>query len=156
MSNKIKWSPGCTLIVIFTLIVLCLPYQAFSAKIRWYNYEEGLSLGIKNNKKIFLYFWADWCKFCKKMEKETLSKPEVSTYLNENFISVKVNSDKEQAIFAKYFSRGVPNSWFIDESGGNISNLPGYVPSDIFLPILKYIQTDSYKKMTFKDFTKTN
>ena len=153
MGKKIRWYHCSTLIVFVILAALCLPQPAFSAKVRWYTYEEGLTLGKQDNKKVFLYFWADWCKFCEKMEKETLSKPEVSTYLNKNFISVKVNSDKEQGIFSKYFSRGVPNSWFIDERGGKISNLPGYVPSIMFLPILKYIQTDSYKKMSFKDFS---
>ena len=156
MGRGIKWFNGYRPVVFLILIFLCLPNPVFSAKVRWYGYEEGLTLGQKDNKKIFLYFWADWCKFCEKMEKETLAKPEISTYLNENFISVKVNSDKEQDIFAKYFSRGVPNSWFIDETGGKISNLPGYVPSQMFLPILKYIQTDSYKKMSFKDFSKSN
>ena len=155
MGRKLEWFRWCTLIIFLLVTLLCLPHPVFSAKVKWYNYEEGLTLGKKDSKKIFLYFWADWCTFCEKMEKETLSKPEISTYLNENFISVKVNSDKEQAIFAKYFSRGVPNSWFIDESGGKISNLPGYVPSKMFLPILKYIQTDSYKEMSFKDFSKT-
>ena len=102
--------------------------------IKWYTYDEGVALGKSQGKKIYIYFWADWCTFCKKMEKETLSKPLVSSYLNKNFISIKVNSDKEKETASQYFVRGFPTSWFLTEDGEKISNLPGYVPPDMFSP----------------------
>ena len=125
---------------------------AFSAGIRWHGYDEGLARAKKEKKKIFLYFWADWCRFCERMEKETLAKPEVTSFLKDHFISIRVNSDAEQRLAVQYFVRGLPTIWFLGENGEKISNLPGYVSQDLFLPILDYIYTGSYEKMTFNEF----
>lgn len=140
------------LVLIFLSVGLLAASTAFSASVRWRGYDEGIALGKQENKKIFLYFWAEWCKYCEKMEKDTLNKPEIASYLNEKFIAVKVNSDSEQDVAIKYFVRGLPTSWFIGEKGEKISNLPGYVSPEMFLPILKYIHSDSYTKMAFKEF----
>ena len=141
---------GCIFGVVFCLTAWSS--AAFSAGIRWYGYDEGIARAKKENKKVFLYFWADWCGYCEKMEKETLAKPDVISFLNDKFIPIKVNSDAEQRLAAQYFVRGLPTTWFLGKNGEKISNLPGYVSSDMFLPILHYIYTDSYKKMTFKKF----
>ena len=101
---------------------------------------------------MFLYFWTDWCRYCEKMEKETLSKKEIAAILNEKYIPIKINSDAEQSLATQYFVRGLPTTWFLSETGEKISNLPGYVAADLFVPILRYIDSDSYKKMTFKEF----
>ena len=86
------------------------------------------------------------------MEKESLSKKEVAEILNEKYISIRINSDAEQRLAAQYFVRGLPTIWFLSETGEKITNLPGYVAPNHFIPILSYIHSDSYKKMTFKEF----
>jgi len=123
--------------------------------IKWYSYDKGMALGKRQGKKIFLYFWAEWCSFCEKMEKETFNKSLVTSNLNKNFIPIKVNSEKERKTAFLYNVRGFPTSWFLTEDGQKISNLPGYVPPDMFLRILEFIHSDSYKKMTFGDYLKS-
>jgi len=125
---------------------------AASGSIKWYAYEEGLTRGQKEQKKIFLHFWAAWCDSCKKMAKETFTDSSVIAYLNKNFISIKVNFDKKRAIASEYNVRGIPDNWFLAEKNGAISNLPGYIPAKMLLPILKYIHSDNYKKMSFGKF----
>ncbi len=129
--------------------------KEIAGPIKWYSYDEGMALGKRQGKKMYIYFWAEWCTFCKKMEKETLNKSLVSSYLNKNFISIKVNSDKERETASLYYVRGFPTSWFLTEDGQKISNLPGYVPPDMFLRILEFIHSDTYKKMTFGDYLKS-
>ena len=123
--------------------------------INWYSYDEGMALGKRQGKKIFLYFWAEWCPFCKKMERETFNKSLVTSNLNNNFIPIRVNSEKERKTAFLYNVRGLPTSWFLTGDGQKISNLPGYVPPDMFLRILEFIYSDSYKKMTFGDYLKS-
>lgn len=142
----------CILILLFVSVAAHSAAQ--SGSVNWYGYDEGLSLGKKNGKKIFMYFWAEWCKFCEVMEKETLTKPKVIRYLNDNFVSIKVNSDAEKAIATRYFVRGLPTMWFLGKNGEKIGYHPGYVASDMFLPYLRYIQSDKYKNMSFQDFLK--
>jgi thioredoxin-related protein len=126
--------------------------QAKDGGIQWFSYAEGRQRGEAENKKVFLVFNADWCRYCLQMEKETFQDPTVIAYVNRNFIPISVNSDKEQKIAAKYNVRGLPSTWFISENGDKIGNRPGFIASDEMLKILKYIGTDSYLSMSFKSF----
>ena len=125
---------------------------ASSENIRWYSYEEGRIRGEAEDKKILLSFYADWCAYCKKMETETFKNPSIQAYLDENFITVRVNSDKETKLAREFEVRGLPTTWFITANGEKIGSRPGFVSAREFLPILKYIHTDSYEKMNFTKF----
>jgi thioredoxin-related protein len=129
--------------------------QALSSdSIGWYGYKEGMELGKKGQKKVFLYFYSDLCRYCKDMEKITFKDRAIIDFLNSGFIPIRVNADKERAASNEYKVAGLPSNWFITENGENISNLPGYIPPGKLYIILKYIHTDSYKSMTFKSYLK--
>jgi thioredoxin-related protein len=120
--------------------------------IQWFSYAEGRQRGETENKKVFLVFNADWCRYCLKMEKETFQNPTVIAYINRNFVPISVNSDKQQDIAEKYRVTGLPSTWFISEKGDRIGSRPGYIAADEMLKILKYIGTDSYLSMSFRAF----
>ena len=125
---------------------------ASKEKIKWMSYEEGIKQAKQARKKVFISFYADWCTFCEKMEKETFSKKDVVNFVNENFVAIHVNSDKEVETARKYFVRGLPMTWFMDPDGEKISSIPGYIPPDMFMQVLNFVHSDSYKSMTFKEF----
>lgn len=125
---------------------------ASASKVRWYDYEEGIRRGKQEGKKIFLNFYADWCHYCQVMEEKTFRDSAVAAYLNDHYIPIQVDSDREQRIAKEYSVQGLPTSFFIAEDGANIGSQPGYIPPDLMLPLLKYIHTDSFKRMDFKKF----
>jgi thioredoxin-related protein len=129
--------------------------QAGDGGIQWLSYAEGRQRGEAENKKVFLVFNADWCRYCLKMEKETFQDPTVIAYVNRNFVPVTVNSDKEHEIAADYNVKGLPSTWFISEKGDRIGNRPGFIPAKEMLSILKYIGSDSYQSMSYQDFVET-
>ncbi len=150
MKNIFKYACFLT-VIIFILSSLSFSF-ASSKRINWYTYKQGIELNEKEGKKIFLYFYADRCTYCKKMEKETFNDYSIVSYLNDNFIPIKVNSNKDIKIALDFGVRGLPATWFIAENGERISSLPGYIPPERLLNILKYISTDSFKKMSFRKF----
>ena len=137
---------------IFCMVLVDLSTTSASDEIKWHAYKEGLALAKQEGKKIFVHFYADWCAYCKKMENETLKNSAVIDYLNQNFIPVRVNSDKDRDLAHNYYIRGLPSTWFVSETGEKISSLPGYISAEMLLNALEFIHTDSYKKMSFKDF----
>jgi len=136
--------------------LLLLPIDPAFAKdvIKWYSFEEGMAAGKKMKKKVFLHFYTDSCTYCKKMKREVFNQPPVVSVLNRDFVSIKVNSEKEKKIASRYHVRPVPDTRFISEKGKEVSRLPGYIPDDLLLKLLVYIHTDSYKKTPFVEFLK--
>jgi thioredoxin-related protein len=125
---------------------------AASDGVKWYTYDEGMALGKKEKKKIFAFFTAEWCTYCIKMKKESFTDPAVSDYLNENFVSVLVDYDKESTVASKFNIRGLPVSYFFSESGDLIIHRPGYIAGKDFLKLLRFIHTESYKTMSLEKF----
>ncbi len=139
-------------VILLCLVLACSESVSTNENVKWYSYDEGTRAGKKEGKKIFLSFYADWCTFCAKMEKETFKEPAVIKFLNQYFISIRVNTEKEGEIARKHFVRGLPMTWFLEPDGEKISSLPGYIPPEMFIQILQFIHSDSYKKMTFKEY----
>jgi thioredoxin-related protein len=128
-------------IVFVTLcMVICFYGTAYASdNIKWYSYEEGMVLGKAEKKKVFLHFYADWCGFCLKMAKETFRDFAVVSYLNENFIAVRVDFDRESTTAEKYGVMGLPSNLFLTEMGQPIVSIPGYIPPDALLSLLKEV-----------------
>jgi thioredoxin-related protein len=70
------------------------------------------------------------------MEKETFKDPAIISSLNENFISIKVDFDKETNTSALYGVKGLPDTIFIAENGSIIGRRPGYIPPNVMKIIL--------------------
>ena len=126
-----------------------------ASKIDWQGYEQGMELAKSQNKHVFLYFHADWCSYCTKLKKTTFQDKAVLKYLKDNFISITVDTDKNQSLAAQWNVKGLPNLWFLKPDNSKISNIPGFVDAKQFLNILKYIHTSSYDKMNYQAFLKT-
>ncbi len=129
------------------------PAGRTDGKIQWYGYNEGMELGKNQNRKVFINFYADWCGYCKQMERETFKDRAVIAYLNEHFVPVRVDTERNGKVAAAYKVQGLPVSWFIAEDGEPIASRPGYIPPDSLLSMLQYIGTNSYKTMRFGEFT---
>lgn len=174
MSNKIKY--------IFTLFLILL-ISCFSCKensndkaaaksgdviVKW----EKISAGIENariqKKPILMFFYTEWCVYCKKMDSEVFSDPEISRYMNENFISMRVNPEKDNEtiemmgekippakLMAYTGSNGFPTTLFLSDNKKPVTTVPGYVEKETFLSILKYLKEECYKnKVSLDDFIK--
>ena len=128
-------------VLLLTTCLLTWPSGSALAadSVNWVSYDKGMTLGKSKNKKILLHFYADWCRYCRKMTKETFLDPTVTSYLNENFIPIRVNTDKESKIAAMYNVTGIPSTWLLKKNGEKIGVLPGFIPPDRLLSILKKI-----------------
>jgi thioredoxin-related protein len=86
------------------------------------------------------------------MEAESFTHPEIIKFLQDRFIPIRTNVDKEKKIASNYYVRALPTSWFLEPNGSKITSIPGYTNPDTFMVVMKYIVSESYKKMTLKEF----
>jgi uncharacterized protein YyaL (SSP411 family) len=128
-------------------IVLCYSAPvAATDSINWRSFEEGMVLSKIERKAVFLHFYADWCGFCRKMANTTFKDPNLIRYLNENFMPIMVNTDREPETAGNYGVAGLPYTMFLTEQGEPIFSVPGYIATDALMSMLKKvngIRTDS-------------
>lgn len=163
MGRKLKFT---IIVLIFLILYFIIPI--FADTINWIDYTKAKKLALENNKHMILYFYTDWCTYCKKMSDTTFKDQKVIETMNKYFYNVKINAESDKVInpkgdvktmaeFAYYYNvRGTPTLWFLEPDGTPITNLPGYAPADVFYIILKYIHTNAYKTEKWEDFYKKN
>ncbi|HRX51626.1 MAG TPA: thioredoxin family protein [Candidatus Krumholzibacteria bacterium] len=120
--------------------------------IRWFSYEDGLKRAAETGRPIVIDFHADWCKWCKELDKKTFTDPRVIQAMNERFVPVSVDTEADKATAAKYQVQSLPTMWFLTHEGERIDALPGFVDADNFTIILDYIASGSYKTTDFQTF----
>ncbi len=131
----------CHLICLLVLsIILCYAGSAASSDtINWRSFEEGMVLSKIEKKTVFLHFYADWCGFCRKMANTTFKDPDLIRYLNQNFMPIMVNTDKEPETAGTYGVAGLPYTMFLTEQGEPIFSVPGYIATDVLMSMLKEV-----------------
>lgn len=70
----------------------------------WYWCEEALNQAKRENKPIFLSIGYSSCHWCTVMEGEAFSDDAIASYLNENFISIKVDREERPDIDSIYMT----------------------------------------------------
>lgn len=64
----------------------------------WLTFEQLEQKMIEKPKKVMIHFYADWCNYCKKMEKVVYLKPKILEELNSNYYVIKFNVESEDAV----------------------------------------------------------
>lgn len=99
------------------------------------NYDDAMAKAKKEKKLVMVDVYTDWCGWCKKLDKDVYSKPEIQAKLQKNFIAVKINPEKNQKnreVAERFGVRGYPNIVFVDATGKKLYQQPGYSPADEF------------------------
>jgi thioredoxin-related protein len=135
-----------TVILLLTLLAGGQAVSAATDRIEWHSYDAGMSRSRFEKKKVFLYFYAEWCAYCRDMDNKTFKDPAVIGTLNRSFIPIRVDSDREQAAATLFRVKGLPDSWFLGESGDIIGHRPGFIPAEQFMKILSIILSDGAAK----------
>ena len=130
--------------VLLGLTGVSMPNPAYSKEIQWRSLKDALASSKSENKKIFVYFYAEWCATCKKMKKETFKDPGVIRALNKNFIPVRVDVDKNEKLSQIFKINLLPDTWFLTESHERIANRPGYISAELLKTLLKMVAENNY------------
>lgn len=167
MSGKIGYIARISLIILATIIACgdkqgeMMPGNELNAgeTIKWYNLNEGLATAKKSGKNIFIFFYTDWCFYCKKMNNEVFSDAEVISYMNRNFISIKANPEIDNSsvvimgrpttvaqLVRACGVEGYPGLVFWDKNQKPVTTIPGFIEKKVFLPVLKYMASECYMK----------
>ncbi|NOZ58308.1 MAG: thioredoxin family protein [Euryarchaeota archaeon] len=104
----------------------------------WNDLERGIEIARKENKPVLISFWAEWCGWCVKMDREVMTDAEVVRYISANFVPVKINSDlpENRNLLLVYQITGHPSFVILDSEGRFLGKTVGYMPKEVFLQYL--------------------
>jgi len=91
---------------------------------------------LKADKPILIVFGAEWCTFCKKMEKTTLAEKDMVKAINERFVPVHLDFDKSKAIAEALEVKGIPSSIVISTEAEVLSRKDGFAKSEDYVKVL--------------------
>ncbi|MBA3648158.1 MAG: DUF255 domain-containing protein [Chitinophagales bacterium] len=155
-------------IILFALALSVSPhiYAQISSNIKWMSISEAEQAAKQQPKKIIIDIYTDWCGWCKRLDATTYKNEDIVKYINDNFYAVKLNAESKDKItfqgkdysydpskkinnVATNFlsqSPGYPTTTFLSENFEVLSIVPGYMPSDQLINVLKYFGENHYQK----------
>ena len=141
---KIKMAVCLTLVMVFAAFWVGPTDSAQSGKqIEWYTYDDGMEKSRQSGKSIVVYFHADWCTYCVRMQKETFSHDTVIDFMNNKVIAVKVDVDEEKSVARTFGVRGLPATVMLMRNGDKVGPMPGFIPPKNYLSMLTKIMEQS-------------
>ena len=86
-------------ILLIFLLGLFYPLRAQqNQEINWLTWEELDRALEENPKPVFIFFHAEWCAYCKKIEREIFTKEKVIEKLNKKYYAVEMDVETEDTI----------------------------------------------------------
>lgn len=132
--------------------------------IEWTSVQNALNAGPLSSKKIFIYVHATWCPYCRRMNNEVLSDPEVQNLLEHYFHPIRVDAESQDPVqyfdnemteqeFARALqNESFPTFYFMNQQGEVFGSQPGLMPKDVFMKLIHFVGTDAYLKGSFQDY----
>lgn len=103
-------------------------------------WQEILAKAKAENKPIFVDFYAEWCGPCKFMSKNVFTDAEVGDYYNANFISVKIDAEKEEPELVRASRiEAYPSLYYFSPDGTVISKNIGALDKTGFIAFGKKV-----------------
>lgn len=85
--------------IVFAGGLMCSPPgHAQQDRVAWMPFEQLEDSLAAKPKKVFLDFYADWCKYCKKMDRVAFRDPGVVALLNAGYYAVRMDVETRDTI----------------------------------------------------------
>jgi thioredoxin-related protein len=127
-----------------------------------------------NTRKVYVFFYADWCAVCHEMEEKTFQNQELVDYLTKNFWCVKFNTELQDTVqfsgkkygaarqngwdcngFAKAYlgeKLAFPSNLLLDERGNKMATLAGYQTYFQLMTLVTYFNEGFYKTIDLETY----
>jgi thiol:disulfide interchange protein len=101
-------------------------------------FDDGLSKAVAAGQKkpMLIDFSTSRCGWCKRLDKEVLSNPQVVSFCRQ-LVCIKVDGDQRRDLAAAFGVRGYPTAIVLDHQGRRLHGIVGYRPTAAYLAELR-------------------
>lgn len=135
--------------------------------VAWRPWDRGLREAAEKGRPVLVDVYTDWCGWCRRMEADVYSRPEIRDYLSRNFVTIKLDAEASdparyegrahtgRTLAARFGVTGYPTTVFLKSTGERPISVPGYVDAERFMLVLRYVGEGAMDSgETFDDFVK--
>jgi thiol:disulfide interchange protein DsbD len=104
----------------------------------WMEQDLEGALAKANGKFVVVDTYAEWCAQCKELDEKTWPDPQVTAWLKDNAVAVRIDMDKVRKDLAKRFGiQGYPTVLVLDGQGRELRRVMGFQKPAEMLKFLK-------------------
>jgi thioredoxin-related protein len=143
------------------------------ARVKWMKFEEAVMASRKEPRKIFVDIYADWCGWCKVLDRDTFSDSVVAKILNEHYYPVKLDAESKETytlpdgrtVSATELAAslaaskpgeqyGLPSMIVLNEETAILTRIQGAQKPDFMTPALLFFSENHYLKKSWEAYAK--
>ncbi|HEV3122799.1 MAG TPA: thioredoxin family protein [Isosphaeraceae bacterium] len=140
-ARKIRSAPrartaalGCSIV----LLVCSLARADQPQTIAWRtDYAKARAESRERNLPLWVQFTGPWCPHCQRMDREVLVSQRIVTLAREQFIPLKLRSDYNEALTARFGVSGLPATCIVSPEGKIVGHIEGFTESPSFRSFLE-------------------
>ncbi|MCA9050853.1 MAG: thioredoxin family protein, partial [Planctomycetaceae bacterium] len=118
--------------------VALLLSSADAAQVNWQtDIEQSLAAANASGRLVLMKFTADWCGYCRKMERETFTRPNVAELVNSQFVAVLVDADQHKDLVRHLKISGLPAMLVVSPDMVILNRITGYQTEEKLIPQLR-------------------
>ena len=103
-------------------------------KISWLSWNKAsFDKALNEKKPVLLDIHGVWCHWCHVMDKTTYSNEQVIDFVNQNFIPIKVDTDKRPDVNERYNAGGWPTTAILTPKGSVIQAATYVAPEQMII-----------------------
>jgi thioredoxin-related protein len=135
------------------ILALFLPLMAFPKGIKFFegSYAQALEKAKKENKYVFVDFYAIWCGPCKYMSANVFTDSLIGEFFNKNFVSVKIDAEKYEKDLVKNVKvEAYPTLAFFKKDGTLFYKLKGGMDIPGFMKLGKQVAEFDKNRLAYE------
>jgi thioredoxin-related protein len=107
-------------------------------QIGWVHSQEmAMSLARQHHLPILIFVTSDSCTYCRKMEREVWSNPQIVSMVETGFIPLALNSERDATIVDALGIRAFPTTLLFTEEATFVTRATGYLPPNQLAALLR-------------------